>query len=67
MTVYELIMRVREGGSLVSATLCSSAELALARAEDRAATDSDGFTYVYKPVTSMPPRSGQSGRYKATR
>lgn len=64
MTVYDLIMQVRKGGAVVSSTLCSEEEIALAKTEGRYATDSDGFAYVYRSGVRAAPKSGRSGRYR---
>ena len=50
---YALLMRLRQGGSIVSGAACSVSELAAARTEHRIYVDKDEFTYVYRPATAM--------------
>lgn len=53
--LYDLLMRVRERGYIVSSSRCSTEEIAIARAEGRLFVDRDGFGYVYR--TDAAPKS----------
>lgn len=46
--VYELLLMLRRGGSLVCACECTSEELAAATKSGLTSHDSDGFVYVYR-------------------
>lgn len=48
LDIYTLLMQLRHGGSIVSATSCTAGEIMLARADRRMFVDKDGFGYVYR-------------------
>ncbi len=50
MDLYVLLMKLRHGGSLVSASGCSAEEIAVAKCERRVYVDKDGEGYVYRPA-----------------
>lgn len=54
--LYRLLMRLRNGGALVSAAICPAEELKIAQIEDRFVMDSDGFAYVWRPPTTRSQR-----------
>jgi hypothetical protein len=49
--IYQLLMMLRSGGSLVPSTACSKEEVAVAVVEKRFTIDADGYEYVYRPPT----------------
>lgn len=48
-TLYHLLMLLRNGGRIVSASELTEDELRLARSYHRLFVDKDGFGYVYQP------------------
>ena len=53
-TLYDLLMMLRTGGTLIADAGCSTDEFIAARREGRMFVDEDGFGYVYKPKERKP-------------
>ncbi len=46
--IYEMLMRLRSGGTITVSAYCTNAEVAEAKAQRRYYEDKDGVGYVYK-------------------
>lgn len=47
--MYRVLMRLREGGSLVCSVECTNYEIITAHLSKNLYTDKDGYQYIYRP------------------